>query len=285
MFKTLLGLFKGATPTERSSVQAPFAEAMEAFRAAARPGLSLIPAEEGRSWLGGAPTLTADFTWPRNEGRPLAFLGQIDLGEAGSAGGPDWLPRSGLLQFYYDLKGNVGGSTPSERPFWAVVHAEPVGGEELAAAPPDLPAKHRFSGYPVRLVRRAMLPPFERLEEGDPPFSPEQTDASDELLWDEAPQPDHRVGGFPRTIQNDDLELTCELIARGLPLPKTVHQASQAMALKPAAEARWRLLLQLDSDRRMRTNWTDGGLLYFFIPEEDARVGDFSRVWLQTQFF
>ena len=57
--------------------------------------------EVGASKLGGSPDLAADTPWPRREGRPLAFVAQIDLAEVAvdlEEGGP--LPPKGLLSLF-----------------------------------------------------------------------------------------------------------------------------------------------------------------------------------------
>lgn len=60
--------------------------------------------------------------------------------------------------------------------------------------------------------------------------------------------------------------------------------ASNKLFKKLASDAdQWRLLLQVDTDDALSMMWEDGGLLYFWIREEDAAKGDFSRVWLFLQ--
>ena len=45
----------------------------------------------------------------------------------------------------------------------------------------------------------------------------------------------------------------------------------------------WRLLLRVDTDDSLQMMWEDGGLLYFWIREDDAQKGDFSKVWMFLQ--
>jgi len=47
----------------------------------------------------------------------------------------------------------------------------------------------------------------------------------------------------------------------------------------------WRLLLQLDTDEEAGMMWGDTGRLYFWVREQDARAGDFSRTWTILQCF
>jgi uncharacterized protein YwqG len=43
------------------------------------------------------------------------------------------------------------------------------------------------------------------------------------------------------------------------------------------------LLLQLDTDDDAGMMWCDVGSLYFWIREQDARAGDFSKIWMILQ--
>ena len=99
------------------------------------------------------------------------------------------------------------------------------------------------------------------------------------LRWfgEPPPPPDdvqHRIGGYPNEIQTECMWLACEHLARNLPEPQ--WRAEIPPALERAAKA-WRLLLQIDSDPGLKMNFGDGGRLYVFIREQDARRADFSQ--------
>ena len=57
---------------------------------------------------------------------------------------------------------------------------------------------------------------------------------------------------------------------------------SRAKELRNGA-ADWRLLLQIDTDDDLGVMWGDGGILYAWIREEDARAGRFDRTWVVLQ--
>lgn len=54
---------------------------------------------------------------------------------------------------------------------------------------------------------------------------------------------------------------------------------AQRLGQQDGEASDWRLLLQLDSDADADMMWVDVGSLYFWIWEQDARAGDFSKVW------
>jgi hypothetical protein len=80
----------------------------------------------------------------------------------------------------------------------------------------------------------------------------------------------HRLGGYPTILQNNDLEAQAAVKAGDLDdYPRDMAEVAEA--------ARWRLLLQLDSDDEFMWG-TDSGMLYFMIRDDDLAKRDFSRV-------
>ncbi|MDZ4053536.1 MAG: DUF1963 domain-containing protein, partial [Phenylobacterium sp.] len=89
------------------------------------------------------------------------------------------------------------------------------------------------------------------------------------------PTPEHRVGGHASAIQSSDMELEAERMLaeqEGREPPETL-----------ARDTDWRLLLQVDTDAELKTKWGDGGRLYYWIREADARAGDFSKIQMVGQ--
>jgi uncharacterized protein YwqG len=92
----------------------------------------------------------------------------------------------------------------------------------------------------------------------------------------------HRIGGYPSEIQDEQMAISCELMRRGLPPEYAGTEITPAIE---RASKQWRLLLQIDSDPALTMNWGDGGRLYVFIREKDARAGDFSRTVTISQTY
>lgn len=193
--------------------------------------------------------------WPRFRGSPLSLVAQLDLEEIRDAGGLDWLPASGRLMFFYSLEHDTWGHGPEDAGSAVVVHE--VAAASPAAEPDDLPEANRFLAHPVQFVAAVSEAGFSRKE------SNELEAAMEGLLPEE---PAHQVGGYAALIQGDDMEQECARIVR------------------PKSEARdWVLLLQVDTDPDADMSWGDSGRLYFWVREQDARAGDFSKVWLILQ--
>ena len=94
--------------------------------------------------------------------------------------------------------------------------------------------------------------------------------------------PIHRLGGVPHEIQNP-MEAECELARRGedpLALPY-----SRREEIAEVAKARWRLLLQVDSDEAAGTMWGDAGMLYYWIRDDDLAARRFDRAWCVMQCY
>jgi uncharacterized protein YwqG len=221
--------------------------------------------------------------WPQYAGRPLSLVAQLDLAEMRATGGPDWLPDDGRLLFFYELEHSGWGFDPKDAGC-AVVRFE-TGDAAPATVPDDLPADLRFEPYPVTFCADVSLPSEERLEIDWRAFSRAEQDALEAAVEALAPaEPAHQVGGYPGAIQSDGMELECQRASNSVYLGKGPPRNAKVNEGKPKA-ADWRLLLQLDTDPDAEMMWGDTGRLYFWIREQDARAGDFSRTWTILQCY
>lgn len=228
-----------------------------------------------RSYLGGTPQLPLGAPWPSWRDRPLGFLGRICLSDLHRTVPIDWLPSSGALLFFYDIERQPWGFDPEDRG-WTVIY------DAHDRRRPDESRPGKVLLLPrLDIGFRAIdsYPSWER----HPIKGLDLTDRElDELskLTDEQFQdsPEHQVAGFPRPVQNDDMELECQLTSRGLRDPDD----PRASALEAGA-GDWKLLLQLDSDDDLGVMWGDVGMLYFWVREQDARAGHFENAWVVLQ--
>lgn len=187
----------------------------------------------------------------------------LDLAEARAAGGPDWLPEAGRLLFFYDIDAWTWGINPDDAGSFVVVHE--TGPPVAAREPEDLSEDAKFPAYPVRFVP-GVSHPGDRFVIDWSRFN----NATEEAMWTalqalDPPEPAHQIGGYPCPMQSDTMETECQALVRG------------------GAVEDWRLLLQLDTDDSAGMMWGDVGMLYFWVREQDARAGDFSKIWMVLQ--
>lgn len=246
------------------------------MRRLARQTLLLVPASAaGLSKLGGDPDLSREIAWPELRGRPCAFLAQVDLAVLQAHELHDWLPDAGLLYVFVDLEG-YGFADQVQARF----HSEPA-----SEARPPRTHDLRFPERRVGFERYTSLPSLDWLG-----VDLTEVDLSEDELGELAELPDkpfgdevqHRIGGYPSEIQDGQMAVACELLRRGLP---PAHDGTDITPAILRASKAWRLLLQIDSDPALKMNWGDGGRLYVFIREQDAKVGDFSRTVTLSQSY
>jgi hypothetical protein len=250
-------------PTEPGSA----ARAMALVREHIATTLLLTPGQESAfSKLGGRPELPKDLSWPSAYEGVRTFVGQFDLAEIPLGTGPDWLTRQGRIYVFYDPDKNGLADLVS------VLHSHATPG---SPAPPPTTPWAEFRERRVDFAQRTSAPSLEwlgidfmTLDREPEEFSEEREHAMT------APPPDscqHRIGGYPNEIQFECLRRECERIARGLRSDAPVDEEFETASMQ------WRLLLQVDSDETLGMEWHDGGRLYVFIREPDARAADFSK--------
>ncbi|HEY3262301.1 MAG TPA: YwqG family protein [Pseudonocardiaceae bacterium] len=249
----------------------------------ARPALRLrgtSGASAGHSRLGGDPLLAAGTSWPRWGSRPLSFLALIDLAEVDAAllGLP--LPKTGLLNFFYEARGQQAwGYDPKHAAGWRVIAAD-----ERHAVPANTPsAALDTPATPVVFEPRLTIPAWNEHVFAD--LADHDVDAVCDLYLDWEGQfvddePVHQLGGWPGLIQLP-IWRECQLGYHGVPYADQRHDP-RVESLE-FGNPDWTLLLQLDSDTKLRWMWADGGRLYFAARQEDLAAENFGATWMVLQ--
>ncbi len=270
MFKKLFDKFK-QPPSKPPAPERPMRDLKALASGITKPAIHVTTQRSGgRSHFGGNPGLPDGVAWPQSNGRQWEFLARISLPEVHHALEIDWLPREGALLFFYDMEEQPWGFEPNDRGGWAVLHVPDADAEPE----PGSPVPFR----PIGLRRIESYPSYERDEAVALSLEDDEDDAYVDLM--ESPfegLPKHQIAGYPSPIQNDNMELECQLASHGYR-----HNDPRAASLKSGAQ-NWRLLFQIDSDDYLGFSWGDWGIIYFWVEEEQARAGDFSNVWLSLQ--
>lgn len=240
----------------------------------AKPALKLKTTSAkncGSSFMYGVPSLPSGVNWPEYAGRRMLLICEVDLNEAAKLLVESFLPAEGGLLFFIgvDEEGQVLEDEQFNPKAVKVVWLPrlEMRKSEVSSSAPGLAPKA------IRLVKdRSELPQTDAAIVEAQLFSDVELEEYREFF--EAKFPDgvtsgNRIGGYPKILQNNDLEAQAEYVRNGQ------YPERDQNGWKTAA--RWRLLLQVDSDGEFMWG-TDSGMLYFMIHEDDLRQRDFSRV-------
>jgi uncharacterized protein YwqG len=235
------------------------------------------------SKLGGLPSMPPEIAWPTWQDKPQAFLAQIDLAEISRAL-VSFLPSSGCLYFFYDQDQGVWGFDQKDLGGWRVLYTNADRSTfATRTAPVGLPEELIFKSKAIAPTAINLLPDS-------------QVFAQDQFEWKRDGEAytqlrdtvfegmvRHQMLGYPSPVQGADMETECQLASNGVYVGSPEgYQNPRVPELKPGAKD-WRLLLQLDTDDDTGWMWGDVGTLYFWIREQDAKAGDFSRIWMVFQ--
>jgi uncharacterized protein YwqG len=235
----------------------------------AKPALSITPTTHngGRSRLYGVADMP-EAEIPRHEGSPMTLLAQIGLAEVAEMLPENPWPKEGTLCFFCAVDDE--GSALVDKMF------NPKAIKVIWNRRDFAPAKGgaAMAPQPVTLsVHEANLPDITAVIVEAEGLDDEALEAYRVLLEKReiAEQPSgHRLGGYATILQNNDLEAQAAHFAEEVEYPPRDLEGLRAAA-------RWRLLLQLDSDDYFMWG-TDSGTLYFLIHDDDLAKQDFSRV-------
>ena len=272
----ILDFFKRSNPIENTGRSVE--EILSDVKSHSIPALMLRKTNAStKSYLGGDPYLPLGVKWPSKGGSDLTFLASLDLVEIAATEAIPWLPTRGKLLFFYDVENQPWGFDPKDHGGWSVIHVDQIGSDETAKVP-TLPQ------YFVEFEAVDSLPDWQRFD--DLGIGLEDSDVDtyiDGYFEGNGENVEHQIGGYPRPVQGDDMELEAQLVSNGVYCGDgSGYQSEEGKRLSSGAKD-WRLLLQFSSDDDLDVMWGDVGDLYFWVKEQDSQKGDFSDVWLVLQ--
>ena len=263
--------------------------------------ISHHPAQEklpvGASKFYGMPDLPADFDWPYYKGtdfedvtknRPLAFLAQINLGEAAQYDRTGLLPKTGVLSFFYETMSMEWGFEPGHKGYARVYYFKET--EQLVST--AIPAETKEWSVGERALTFAdavsLLSSFAySRRSGKEVDWDTYNELRAEFGYDVAAHEDNpmKMLGYADEIQNE-MEPECELYSRGIDgdVQEELSEEEEAELVRNAAD-RWVLLFQMGTvaDEDTELMYGDCGLIYFWIRKEDLAARNFDRVHLILQ--
>jgi uncharacterized protein YwqG len=236
----------------------------------------------GACKLGGAPDLTVATAWPANARGALSFLAQIDLGAIARVdpNGP-LAGFDGLLSFFYDANEQPWGFAKDGLEDIRVIHHARASGtierRAQASAPQFRAASLQlFAEETIPGIRTAAARSFSNDQSVLERYGNMEIDFTTTRRRSPTTDGDvHRLLGHPDAIQGD--------MTRRLEYGLAGKNLEQDDVELDAAARSWRLLFQLDSDRKSEMMWGDLGRLYFWMREDDLCEGRWERVHYQLQ--
>jgi uncharacterized protein YwqG len=262
----------------------------------------------GASRFGGRPDLPSSLRWPRWQGyakadrlpirvtrhsrrvsskltrprlRPaaLSFLAQLNLADIPDATG--LLPEAGWLAFFYDAVQQPWGFDPKDRGSAQVLYFE---GDAQALRRARAPRNvQEFSPMKIMASPMATLPRAATLGmKLDGSLSTVYGDLANKRLA--GPEPHHRVLGWPKQVQPNNMPLQCLLVTNGIYLGSGDALRNEEVKRLAQGGNDWMLLLQLDTDDNgPGWSWGDGGCLSFWIRRRNLAARRFEDVWAILQ--
>lgn len=232
----------------------------------------------GATKLGGIPDLPSTAQWPvYQDGKPLAFLGQIDLSDIAVCGTiVDGLPSQGTLSVF-SVWGWVSEDEPDpqtpdsgwkDQDGWTVVlHSAPAQKLTRRQTPEGVNSFAAAAALPILILstpNHRVEPPLAALN-----WSDDEYERFDKM------QSDYRSIQMAYWLKNMDNFASHHLLG-GYALfqqqfPEELLQMNSTM------------LLQIGTDNHTWMGWGDGGELTFYSDTDALRKGRFERLWGECQ--
>lgn len=251
---------------------------VDALLALGKPGIVYRAADQAtNSFTGGSPNLGADFAWPEKNGRPLEFIGQLDLPSISELLRDSPLPTTGTLSFFYEhSEDGPWGIYPEDAGSWKVVYSE-----ILQESPSPIAPFSRIHLAPEKVIT---YPGYENR-------ATTHIKNLDSLLaeWeDHVPLYEDAAAqalGFPHSIQADTMDEKCSMIAAGVYADDPDVRTSPKTAAARASAPDWVFLAQFKSRDSQEICFGDCGFIYFWIHKQDLDNLDFDKAWMILQCF
>jgi len=241
-----------------------------------------LPGEPVVGQLGGLPTLDQTAVWPTwtDEG-PLTFVASINCESLVSMGLDIALPQDGALAFFY-----FDGQYDDAQSLVIFEEPETLKGSRVLYIPGDASAIPRpcpagIEAYPRADLSAEMVATYPNFEHpalieafrlpGEDLRSflahPVNDDTFMETLGELDIGPVHQVGGYAHPVEGP-VEYEVALATLGGRIARK-HPTLEQEARK------WKLLVQIDSDERVKMMWGDVGMLYWMMQPRDLMARAF----------
>ena len=192
-------------------------------------------------------------------GKPMAFLAQLDLVEISRVHKYDWLGSEGLLLFFYDVAEMPWGFDPKDRGKWSVIYQSNP--DSFINYPEDLDNEFRIEESYIQPKLIEVLPNYDDPSVENLGLTVAEIDAYIDMNEGDD-EPSHQVGGFPSPIQSNYMDLDSQLASNGVYIGNPEGY---------------------ESDDDLDVMWGDCGMVYFWAQEQKALKNQFDNSWLILQ--
>ncbi|HMR91366.1 MAG TPA: YwqG family protein [Chitinophagaceae bacterium] len=235
----------------------------------------------GKSKMGGLPDLPKGVEWFTDDtGKPLSFIGQVNMSDLIPYDQSGLLPSTGILYFFYTGMQDAWGDNAYDKNMFRVYYYDGSVKDLMRRSAPG-----GLEDYFIYDACKLVFEPSVSLPYPDKNYltermTEEEINKYDNAIWDEIYHRSTKLLGYADA--SGDMELGCELIAQG---QSAYHIPAGKDGIELAKQAAdWLLLFQVDSDERESgMMWGDGGRLYFWIKMDDLRNKRFDRCWVILQ--
>jgi uncharacterized protein YwqG/predicted DNA-binding protein (MmcQ/YjbR family) len=224
----------------------------------------------GQTKIGGQPDLPESIEWPQfKDGRPLAFLAQINLGEVGSVGKLAGLPEDGLLSFFSVFGWQVEDDADPQLPQgkydygWTRILYHP--GDQNFQRRRRPAGINSFKAAKVEFVPLTCFPTHTK----EPAvaklgWKQDVKDKYDEFVMAYNGARGHQLGNPARNLLLGYADYEQDFV-------------------REVADDNLQLLFQLASDENAGMCWGDGGFVYFWIGSKELARKEFDKVFTDYQ--
>ena len=237
-----------------------------------------------RSTTGGLPPEGLDFEWPQYDGRSLSLLATIYLEELPAL--HDWLPKDGVLLFFFDFESEPWGDDPSEAEGWRVlwIPDTTAGNTAFSERPDNLNDGFVFQSRPLSFEKVETLPftdhpLFDELELSDDLIEGLESELED----DEGGVSCGHIGGYSGAADGALYAFRCREQIMGED-PDRAFEANLEEIQE--AENEMCLLFEYEMEEREEEEAPEifgGRNLSFWAFKKDVQQQDFSKVWLRLE--
>jgi len=243
----------------------------------------------GASKIGGRPDVEVGFKWPEWKGAPMSFLAQFDLKEVSRLDNEGLLPKEGRLLFFSDSTDTTFGFDPKDSGGWLVHYiADPKAKLKRVSPPKAFDEWHTYTACKLTFRKELTIPPGMSFAEAKLEFTESQkhhyTDLGSELGTERQVKGGrlHQLLGHPFQIQTD-MAVMSNFCTNGIYMgdgdPFNDPRARELVH----GSTEWRLLFQLDTDSEAKMQWSDAGMLYFWLKKDDLKNKAFDKGWFCLQ--